>query len=135
MPIGATIHGIYNPTHGPNAKLFQTCDSGEAIKVRNALWASPKAIRNRIIVLAIAPGKIVPGKLCFQSFNYASKNDWIYRFDYYVVARLQRYADELIFLDPHPDAPDFDHSFSSPTYTRVIRKHTEDYILNYVNYR
>ncbi len=90
----------FHATHGPKAKLFQTCHSGGGIKVRNALWASPKAVRNRIIVLAIAHGAIVPEELCFQSFNYASENDWIYRFDYYGFARIKGYADELILLDP-----------------------------------
>ena len=118
-------------THGPEEKFFQTCHSGGAIKVRNALMASPKAVRDRIIVLAISPGVIIPKKLCFQSFNYASKNDWVPLIDYYGAARLQGYADELIFLDPHPDAPKFDHSFDSPTFQPRIQQHIEKYILNY----
>ncbi|MES2273603.1 MAG: hypothetical protein V4487_05390 [Chlamydiota bacterium] len=59
----------------PKAKYLQFCHSQGAIHVRNALLDLPKEIANRVIVVAIAPGAIVPRELCFNSFNYASKGD------------------------------------------------------------
>jgi hypothetical protein len=32
-----------------------------------------------------------------------------------------RYGNELILLDPHPDAPKHDHGFDSPTFQEQIR--------------
>ncbi len=59
----------------PDSKYLQFCHSQGAIHVRNALLASPKEIRDRVIVIAIAPGAIVPKNLCYMSYNYASSKD------------------------------------------------------------
>ena len=112
--------------HGLDAKILQYCHSAGAIQVRNALENFPE-IRNRIIVVAIAPAQIVPRKLCFDSYNYASESDPV---------PLARYAlgtspdeeDELMILERHPDAKTlFDHDFLSPTFTKVKRRHLTEF--------
>lgn len=130
-----------------SAKYLQYCHSQGAIHVRNALAAVSPEIRDRIIVVAIAPAVIVPDDLCFSSFNYASKNDPIPITEGALTGALQIGLDappvrtiemfskevykELILLDPHPDAPKFDHAFTSPTFKDVIEEHLKSYISQY----
>jgi len=38
--------------------------------------------------------------------------------------------DELILLDPHPDATGIDHDFESPTFKDTIEKHISKYLNN-----
>ena len=127
----------------PKAKYLQFCHSQGAIHVRNALLKTPKEIRDRVIVIAIAPATVVPKNLCFDSFNYASKRDPIpygeagFRYDA-EASYEEREAEpsrlalkELIILEPHPDAPWFDHSFDSPTFEPIISRHTKLYIDEY----
>lgn len=124
----------------PNQKYLQYCHSQGAIHVKNALLRAPQEIRNRIIVVAIAPGDIVPKKMCYDSFNYASKRDIVHLgrmshsffFKGGLVSKSFWNAveehKELILLDPHPDAPLFDHSWQSPTFIQKIREQAEVYI-------
>jgi RHS repeat-associated protein len=115
-------------THGPNAKFFQICHSGGAIHVYNALVSSPKVIREKIIVLAISPGAIIPSNLCFRSYNYASKRDFVPKLD---VFGQMRYRNQLVLLDPHPNARKHDHGFDSPTFQDIITDRLENYLMIY----
>ncbi|MGH2613516.1 MAG: DUF687 family protein [Rhabdochlamydiaceae bacterium] len=127
----------------PDAKYLQFCHSQGAIHVRNALQKTPQEIRNRIIVVAIAPGTVVPKNLCFASFNYASKQDLIpygeaaFKYDADApyedrMTEPSRVAlKELTLLAPHPAAPLLDHNFDSPTFKKVISDHLENYIKQY----
>jgi len=115
-------------THGPNEKFFQTCHSGGALHVYNALLTVPESVRQRIIVLAIAPAAIIPKRLCFQSYNYMSKRDIVTRLD--VIGKL-KYGGELQILEPHPNANFWDHEFLSPTFESSIQRHITNYIKNY----
>jgi hypothetical protein len=112
-------------THGPNAKFLQNCHSGGAIHVFNALLTSPKSVRNRIIVLAISPGAIIPRRLCYEAYNYASKRDFVPYLD--VLGNLL-WGDQLILLEPHPDAPYHDHGFDSPTFQDAIQYHITNHL-------
>lgn len=114
--------------HGPNAKLLQYCHSGGATKVLQALESVPEALRQQIIVVAIAPASIIPDHLCFQSHNYMSKRDLVPRFD--LMGHVW-YRDQLKVLTPHPDAKFFDHGFLSPTFAPIIQKHMQDYLATY----
>ena len=123
----------------PELKYLQYCHSQGAIHVKNALIHAPQEIRDRIIVVAIAPADIVPKKLCFNSLNFASKRDFVHCgkiahsfFFKGALAKSSREAvaqhKELILLDPHPNAPLFDHSWQSPTFIKKIREIAEEYI-------
>lgn len=127
----------------PNLKILQVCHSQGAIHVKNALQNSPQEIRDRIIVVAIAPAAIVPAELCFQSYNYGSEKDFIPKLspvrplqpiDDVIIPRFEKetatYRDELILLSPHPLAENFDHSFQSPTYLEALENRLEDYKLH-----
>jgi hypothetical protein len=120
----------------PHARLLQICHSQGAIDVKNALTNAPLEIRDRVIVVAIAPAAIVPKRLCFRSYNYASEKDFVYKLqppppqpvvsltiDEVIVPTFGEAIDdrdELIILKAHPEAEGIDHSFQSPTYQTVI---------------
>jgi len=103
---------------GPHTQILQICHSGGAEHVKKALELSPVEVRKRITVLAIAPSVIIPQELCFDSFNYMSKRDFITYLDR---EGIKKYRDELIILQPHSDAQIYDHNFDSPTFTETIK--------------
>lgn len=126
----------------PNAKFLQVCHSQGAIHVRNALERSPQEIRDRLMVVAAAPAAVVPKRLCFKSFNYASEKDFIYklepapsqtvpyRLDGVIVPAVGEAIDdrgELIILEAHSEAQGIDHEFQSLTYQDALIKLLEDY--------
>ena len=115
-------------TRGPDAKFLEICYSGGADPLKNALLSSPPSVRQRIIVLAIAPSVIIPKSLCFKSDNYVSRRDFVTHLDF--VGKM-RYGNELRVLEPHPDAKFWDHEFLSPTFNDVKYNHIADYIKNY----
>lgn len=129
--------------HLPNAKLLQVCHSQGTIDVKNALQACPPEIRDRVMVVAIAPAAVVPKRLCFKSFNYASAKDFVHKLepsppplvesltiDDVIVPTFGEGIDdrgELIILTPHPDAKGIDHEFRSPTYKPVLERLLANY--------
>lgn len=115
-------------THRPEEKFLQLSSSGGALHVYNALLTSPESVRQRIISLALAPAAIIPKRLCFESYNYISRRDFVSYLD--IIGNL-RYRNELHILEPHPDAGPWDHAFLSPTFAPKIKRHLSDYIENY----
>jgi|GEM_PF-5096297 len=126
----------------PNEKLLHYCHSQGAIHTFNALRCCPSEVRDRVIVVAIAPAKIIPREMCHQSFNYASKKDIVHYgelttagfFDSsetgsskYMEIMLNN-REQLILLDPHPDAKNIDHGFQSPTFRDVIERRLKKYL-------
>ena len=115
----------------PNAKLLTICYSGGCIETDNALLTSPKEVRDRVIVIAIAPGRIISNKICFKSVNYVSKGWDPVPFLHWENLFLLK---QLTFLDRHPDAPAvMDHSFSSPTFQKALKWQIQTYIKEYGN--
>ena len=53
----------------PHAKCIHTCHSQGAIHTRNVLEKLPQHVRDRIIVVSIAGARVIPKRLCFDSFN------------------------------------------------------------------
>ena len=98
---------------GPNAMYYHICHSEGAIVTRNALEGLPDEIRQRIIVTAIAPGAYIPKNLAFRVTHYVSSRDIVPLFDFVGAYKCR---ETIVVLDPHPDAPFFDHPFDSPTY-------------------
>lgn len=136
----------------PYAKILHFCSSQGAIHTKNALNGLPKVIRDRIIVIAIAPAVVISDELCYQSFNYASEKDIVHRGEDVMacIALLgaalhdedttgadtlrQQIADaylsnkaQLILLKPHEGATGLDHEFISPTFDPYIGRHLDDY--------
>lgn len=125
----------------PNLKYLQICHSQGAIHVKNALRHLPKEIQNRVIVVAIAPGAVVPKEFCYMSYNYASNRDFVYMGEIASACAISQeefsecplikevfdHHKELIFLEPHEDATWLDHDAQSPTFKKVLSDIIEDY--------
>lgn len=128
----------------PNRKYLQFTHSQGNIHTTNALEICPPEIRNRVIVVAIAPATIIPEGYCYRSFHFASKRDVVPYGKlvctcalnacicalnpcanggmYHRIEELAKdIGGQLILLEPHPDARDFDHSFQSPTFQEPIK--------------
>jgi RHS repeat-associated protein len=115
-------------THGPDAKYLQICSSGAAIHVKNTLASLPRWIQQKVIVVSCGGATIIPKEICFDSFNYASKRDFIPYIDvfgnYFNGNQLQK-------LEPHSDAGWLDHEFLSPTFQGLIERHVIDHVKIY----
>jgi hypothetical protein len=135
----------------PFAKILHFCHSQGALHTKNALLRLPEEIRQRVIVVAIAPAAVVSSDLCYQASNYASKEDLVPcgellslfwqacsmgetdREEF--LMNMSNMQSELIRLEPHQGATGNDHDFQSPTFTPVIKKHLDDYKAHGGEYR
>ena len=113
-----------------NAKFLMICHSQGAIHVRNALLSYPKELRERILVIAIAPAAYIYKETCAKVIHYRAQiwRDFIPRID---ILGAIRSRDTIVTLDSHTDAPMFDHAFMSPTYEDVLKGHTRNYITSH----
>mgnify|MGYP003353666719 CR=1 FL=1 len=94
-----------------------------------------------MIVVAIAPGAIISKKMCYKSYNYASKKDVVPLGEVFfaglnepeirkeLVKEVVEHRQELIVLDPHPTASGIDHDFQSPTFYEIIDTRLNEYLL------
>lgn len=124
--------------NNPKAYYFHICHSKGAIDTKIALDMMPRQVREKVIVLALAPAEIIPDKLCKAAFNYASTRDvvpYAKIFSSLIAGNIlqaraewQNIRKNLVLLEPHPDADWFDHAFLSPTFTNVIEDLLEEVI-------
>jgi hypothetical protein len=109
---------------GADAHLFHVCHSEGAIITKNALMSYPEELRKRIIVVAIAPGAYIEDKYAYDITHYRSTRDIVPFFDFVGAYRCRK---STVVLEPHPDAPWFDHSVNSPTYQERLQYHIDLY--------
>lgn len=111
------------------SKFLMICHSQGAIHVRNALLDYPKELRDRILVIAIAPGGYIYQESCAQVLHYraAATRDFIPRIDQ---AGAKRAKETIIDLPSHPETSLFDHTFTSPTYLKKLKENIDAYIQN-----
>lgn len=112
----------------PGSFLFHFCHSEGAIITRNALMKYPEELRQRIIVVAIAPGAYIEGKYAHRVTHYRSTRDVVPLFDFVGAYRCR---DSTVVLKPHPQASWFDHSVDSPTYRRAIHEELDGCMQQY----
>jgi hypothetical protein len=112
-----------------SAKYLMICHSQGAIHVRNALLDYPPALRERILVVAIAPGGYIYQQTCAKVIHYRAtpSRDGIPRLD---GSGAKREKNTIVDLASDSGAPWHDHAFMSPTYRRVIWEHITEYIVN-----
>ncbi len=114
--------------NNPLARILVICHSGGAIEVGSALESYPEELRNRICVVAIAPGKYINPKTCCQVWHYRTKNplrDLVPRID---MLGSFLYRDTIRELDSHASADLHDHSFNSKTYIEPITRHYNKFV-------
>ena len=129
----------------PDAKILHFCHSQGAIDTYNAIEELPKEIRDRLIVVSIAPARIIPDEMCFRSHKFASEKDFVHLGDILCSCWqstlqgksekdiMEKYAkaikarDELVILKAHEGAKGPDHEFQSPTFTPIIEEILKEY--------
>lgn len=126
------LHKMWNQffdESSSNSKFLMICHSQGAIHVRNALLDYPENLRERILVVAIAPGAYIYQQTCADVVHYRvnALRDFVPRFD--SIGAL-REKNSILELSSHPDAPYHDHTFLSPTYHDSIFKNINGYLGN-----
>ena len=124
------LHKMWNSffkRSSKKAKFLMVCHSQGAIHVRNALLDYPKELRDRILVVAIAPGGYIYKESCGDVFHYRANwwRDFVPRLD---LAGARRERETIVTLESHPNASFFDHSFMSPTYEKNLTQHIQGYL-------
>jgi pimeloyl-ACP methyl ester carboxylesterase len=124
------LHRMWNSffeISSADAKFLMVCHSQGAIHVRNALLDYPPDFRERILVLAIAPGAYIYKETCAKVIHYRAEwwRDFVPRLDR---SGATREKDFVVTLASHPKASAFDHEFMSPTYQVMLRQHITNYI-------
>ncbi len=124
------LHQMWNSffkKSSANAKFLMICHSQGAIHVRNALLDYPRKLREKILVVAIAPAAYIYKETCGDLFHYRAEwwRDIVPRFDR---AGAKREKDTITILSSHRDAAAFDHEFMSPTYQEHLQRHIKNYI-------
>lgn len=124
------LHKMWNSffeRSSANAQFLMICHSQGVIHVMNSLLDYPPELRERIIIVAIAPGGYIYQKCCAQVVHVRVKKhrDPVPRFDQ---KGAQRAKGTIIELDSHPNASFFDHSFTSPTYEGELINRISRYI-------
>lgn len=111
----------------PNSKFLMICHSQGAIHVRNALLDFPPELRERILVVGIAPAGYMYEGTCADAIYYraSASRDFVPRID---SEGYKRVKGRVIDLQSHPDAPYFDHPFQSPTFQASLIKHLSNYL-------
>lgn len=128
----------------PEAKILHVCHSQGTIYTKNAIDHLPEEIRNRLIIVAIAPAMVISKDLCYDSFNYASDKDIVPDGELLMLycqgcaqgeeerekmlIDLPKVHDQLIRLTPHEDAAGIDHDFQSPTFIEELQQHLKKYL-------
>ena len=80
------LHKMWNSffeKSSANAKFLMICHSQGAIHVRNALLDYPPELRERILVVAIAPAAYIYKETCAKVIHYRAEwwRDFVPRFD------------------------------------------------------
>jgi hypothetical protein len=123
------------------AKCIQPCHSQGAIHVYNALSGVPQEVRDRVIVVAFAPAKVIPKELCYDSFNYKIEGDVIPELEvplrgFFEVGEIEvspkitqilKDREELKVLPPVPGYEGSVHDFQHPRFKEALEKHLEEY--------
>lgn len=132
-----TFHNVNQ--NFPYQKILHICHSAGALHTKIALQGLPEEIRNRVIVIAVAPATVVPKKLCYDSFNYCSAYDPIpqiepvFRMLAQPIQPITQHPfenrEELIFLKPKQGEPKVGHDFQHPMYKPYLRLQIKAYLI------
>ncbi len=100
----------------PGIPYFEECHSQGTALIANALESYPPELRKLIMVAAFAPSKYINPEHCMSVTHYESTHDFVPKLD--IIGR-NKYAHTIKTLSRHQDAPQWDHTIRSPTYTQA----------------
>jgi RHS repeat-associated protein len=126
------LHQMWNnffDQSSADAAFLMICHSQGAIHVRNALLDYPPDLRDRIIVVGIAPGGYIYKETCAQVTHYRAPGyrDFVPHLD---GEGKRRSKDTTVVLNSHKDADWHDHSLKSPTFEADLRRNLDRYTSN-----
>jgi hypothetical protein len=78
-------------------------------------------VRDHIHVVAIAPARLIPEKMCRYAVNYAAKSDAVPRLQMGYNPIEYMSATNVNWVESNEKAPWMDHDFMSPTYNKPIK--------------
>ncbi|MCH9610596.1 MAG: hypothetical protein S4CHLAM81_04380 [Chlamydiales bacterium] len=110
----------------PEGSIFlQFCHSQGAILTRNALMRSSQDLRERVRVVAVAPGAYIDEHLCHSVQHYRVEGgyDWIPHLDSNGMYRNRHTTKVLKSV-----TKDWDHTFLSPTYQEALEHEIQSYL-------
>ncbi len=124
------LHKMWNSffeKSSANVKFLMICHSQGAIHTRNALLDYSPELRQRILVVVIAPGGYIYKETCAKVIHYRTEwwRDLVPRLDWRGASREK---DTIVNLSSHSDAIAWDHEFMSPSYQEILLHHIEKYI-------
>lgn len=125
------LHKMWNSFFDKNsadAKFLMICHSQGAIHVRNALLDYPPELRERILIVAIAPGGYIYQVTCAQVIHYRAPKDKDFIPRKFDKEGAEREKNSIVDLESHKGVGRFDHEFISLTYKESLRKHIDKYI-------
>lgn len=142
----------------PDLKLMLPCHSAGAIHTNNALSSLPKHLKDRVIVVAVAPGGPVDAANCHKVLPLVSEGDIVPKLHFIPESIIAKFAemmppdllnssddpdlkpslypkkeayDRIEKLGANPEPSDrFTHSFKNKTYRDELTKHLTNYIKN-----
>ena len=127
------LHNMWNSffdRSSDSARFLMVCHSQGVIHVRNALLDYPPELRERILVVAIAPGGYVYRETCAQVTHFRNASAWRDPVPHADKAGAEREKDTIVELVSHVDASWFDHSFQSLTYQSELRDRLRLFLTN-----
>lgn len=110
-------------THG-DSRLLQICHSRGAIEVNNALALLPPHLRQRIMVIAIAPACLIPEEMAFRVVNLVISSDPVPQI---ALNRHLLNAPHTVLLPDHTDSSNPHNMFGS-SYLEWITPRLDAYI-------
>lgn len=117
------LHAMWNSYFEKNsatAKFLMVCHSQGATHVQNALLDYSPELRERILVVAIAPGSYIYQKTCASVVHYRNASVLRDLVPYLDQPGAKREKDTIVNLVSHPFAGFFDHGFQSLTYKPAL---------------
>ena len=101
------------------------------IHTKNTVPTYDQELRQKIDVIAIAPAAHVSKTDFGEAIHLESKRDPVPLFDKIIHYRSRGEWAPIKRLEPHPDAPWFDHFNDSPTFTEPVKAEIDFLIRNY----
>ncbi|MBS0621266.1 MAG: DUF687 family protein [Verrucomicrobia bacterium] len=123
-------------TH-PTERYLQIAYSRGALETYNALQLLPQELRDRIIVIAIAPARNIPGKFAHKVYNLCLEGDPIKAFSYQGINAWKREPKEDITLSikkcaPHLEEEDSEIGGRHNPHHAAMRKVVSEIIDSYL---
>ena len=107
-----------------NSRLLQLCTSRGAIEVNNALELLPPELRQRLIVITIAPACLIPANMAYRVFNLVILSDPI---PWSAHNRDLLTANHTVLLREHQDTRD-PHNLHGSSYREWLTPRIDAYI-------